>query len=325
MIRKLLLSLTILLVLSFGVVKADPQKWDMPLAYSATNYHSENAAAFAAVVTEATGGSLTIITHPNGSLYKGGEIFRAVRTGQAPIGERLISALGNEDPLFELDTLPFLATNFADAKRLHEAAKPDVQESLASKGVMMLYAVPWPPQGIYSKSPINSAADLKNAKFRAYNSATVRLAELMGAVPTKFEVAELSQAFATGQAESMISSASTGYDTKIWEYVDFWYDVQAWLPKNMVIVNLDAWKNLDESTQNIVLNAAAEAEANGWAKAESLAQWYAEQLAANGMTVQPAVDQLIADFRKIGEIMTMEWLERAGASGEALINAYKSM
>lgn len=325
MIQNFLLSLTILLALSFGVVKADFQKWDMPLAYSATNYHSENATAFASAVTEATGGSLTIITHPNGSLYKGDEIFRAVRIGQAPIGERLISALGNEDPLFELDTLPFLATSFAGAKKLHEAAKPEMQELLARMGVMMLYAVPWPPQGIYSKSPINSAADMKNVKFRAYNPATVRLAELMGAVPTKIEVAELSQAFATEQAESMISSSSTGYDTKIWEYVDFWYDVQAWLPKNMVIVNLDAWNNLEEATQNIVLNAAVEAEANGWAKAESLAQWYAEQLAANGMTVQPAGDQLMADFRIIGDIMTIEWLERAGASGDALINVYQSM
>ena len=325
MIRKLLLSLTILLALSFSVVKADSQKWDMPLAYSATNYHSENAAAFAAAVTEATGGSLTIVTHPSGSLYKGGEIFRAVRTGQAPIGERLISALGNEDPLFELDALPFLATSFGDAKKLHEAAKPEMQELLASKGVMMLYAVPWPPQGIYNKSPINSADDMKNIKFRAYNPATVRLAELMGAVPTKIEAAELSQAFATGQAESMVSSGSTGYDRKLWEYVDFWYDVQAWLPKNMVIVNLDVWNNLDEATQNIVLNAAAEAEANGWAKAESLAHWYAEQLAANGMTVQPAGEQLMADFRKIGEIMTSEWLERAGPAGEALIESYKSM
>ena len=325
MIRNLLLSLTILLVLSFSVVKADSLKWDMPLAYSATNYHSENAAAFAAAVTEATGGSLTIVTHPNGSLYKGGEIFRAVRTGQVPIGERLISALGNEDPLFELDTLPFLATGFEDAKKLHEAAKPEMQKLLASKGVMMLYAVPWPPQGIYNKSPISSASDMKNVKFRAYNPVTVRMAELMGAVPINIEVAELPQAFATGQAESMVSSSSTGYDTKIWKYVDYWYDVQAWLPKNMVVVNLDAWNNLDEATQNIVLNAAAEAEANGWAKAQSLAQWYAEQLAANGMTVQPAGDQLIADFRKIGETMTMEWLERAGASGEALINTYKSM
>ncbi len=323
--RTFKLLLAIVLGLGIGAANADSKTWDMPLAYSATNYHSENAAEFAAAVTEATGGELTIVTHPGGSLYKGGEIFRAVRTGQAPIGERLISALGNEDPIFEIDALPFLATSFADAKKLHEAAKPAMQEILASKGVMMLYAVPWPPQGIYSKHPLNSAAEMKDVKFRAYNAATARLAELMGAIPTKIEAAELSQAFATGVAESMISSGSTGYDRKLWEYVDYWYDVQAWLPKNMVIVNLDAWNSLDESTQNIVLDAAAEAEANGWAKAESLANWYREQLAANGMTVEAASEQLVADFKRIGEVMSQEWLDRAGESGQALIDSFKAM
>ncbi len=215
----------------------------MPLAYSATNYHSANAAKFAAAVTDATGGALEIVTHPGGSLYKGGEIFRAIRTGQAPIGERLISALGNEDPLFEIDALPFLATSFADAMKLYQASKPSMNEILGSKGLKLLYAVPWPPQGLYNINPVNSAADMKDMKFRAYNAATSRLAELMGAIPTKIEAAELSQAFATGVAQSMVSSGSTGYDRKIWEHVKYWYDVQAWLPKNMVIVNQDAWAN----------------------------------------------------------------------------------
>ena len=112
------------LVLSLGISVAMAEKWDMPLAYAATNYHSENAARFAAAVTAATGGELEVVTHPSGSLYKGGEIFRAVRTGQAPIGERLISALGNEDPLFEVDALPFLATSFDEAMKLYQASKP---------------------------------------------------------------------------------------------------------------------------------------------------------------------------------------------------------
>ena len=310
-------------VLAASAVQAE--KWDMPLAYSATNYHSENAAKFAAAVTEATGGSLEIVTHPGGSLYKGGEIFRAIRTGQAPIGERLISALGNEDPIFEIDALPFLATSFEDAMKLYEASKPAMQEILNSKGLTLLYAVPWPPQGLYNINPVNSAADMKGVKFRAYNAATSRLADLMGAVPTKIEAAELSQAFATGVAESMVSSGSTGYDRKIWEHVKYWYDVQAWLPKNMVIVNNDAWNGLDAATQEIVLNAAADAEKAGWAKASELADWYKEQLAANGMEISGPSDQLRADFMSIGETMTAEWLERAGDAGKAVVDAYKSM
>ncbi len=310
-----------LLLFAAGLAQA-AEKWDMPLAYAASNYHSENAAAFAEAVTAATGGELEIVTHPSGSLFKGGEIFRAVRTGQAPIGERLISALGNEDPLFEVDALPFLATSFEDAAKLYNASKPKLEEILDGKNLKLLYAVPWPPQGLYNKNPVNGAADMAGVKFRAYNAATSRLAELMGAVPTKIEAAEISQAFATGVADSMISSGSTGYDRKIWEHVKYWYDIQAWLPKNMVVVNKDAWAGLDAGTQQILLDEAAKAEKAGWAKAQELSDWYKEQLAANGMEVAPPGPQLKADFKAIGETMTKEWLERAGADGQAVIDAY---
>jgi len=301
------------------------EKWDMPLAYAASNFHSENAAAFAEDVTKATNGELTITTHPSGSLFKGGEIFRAVRTGQAPIGERLMSALGNEDPMFEVDALPFLATSFDDSWKLYQASKKTMEQILESKGVKLLYAVPWPPQGLYNKTAVMSKKDMRGVKFRAYNQATSRLAELMGAVPTKIEAAEIAQAFATGVADSMISSGATGYDRKIWEHVKYWYDVQAWLPKNMVIVNMDAWNALDEKTQGIVLEAAAKAEKNGWAKSKELANWYKEQLAANGMVVEGPSDQLRTDLLAIGETMTKEWLGRAGANGKSVLDAYRSM
>src|SRR3546814_277466 len=200
---------------------------------------------------------------PGGSLFSGGEIYRAVRTGQAPIGERLISALGNEDPLFEIDALPFLATSFDDAWKLYQASKPELEETLDAAGLKLLYTVAWPPQGLYAKKEINSTADMEGVKFRAYNAATEQLAQLMGAVPTKIEAAELTQAFATGVADSMISSGSTGYDSKIWDHVKDWYDVHACLPKNMVGVHKAAWEGLDETLQKVVLEAAANAEKIG--------------------------------------------------------------
>ena len=301
------------------------EKWDMPLAYAASNYHSENAAQFAEEVTKASGGELEIVAHPGGSLFGGGEIYRAVRTGQAPIGERLISALGNEDPLFEIDALPFLATSFEDSWKLYEASKPALEKTLDEAGLKLLYTVPWPPQGLYNKQPVETAADMEGVKFRAYNAATSRLAELMGAIPTKIEAAELSQAFATGVADSMISSGSTGYDRKIWEHVKYWYDVQAWLPKNMVVVNKAAWEGLSEDLQKVVLDAAAAAEKRGWDKARELSDWYKDQLAANGMVVEGPSTALKADFEKIGAAMTDEWLEKAGADGKAVIDAYKGM
>lgn len=309
--------------LGFGTGVAVAETWDMPLAYPATNYHSETAAEFANDVTAATGGEIEIVTHPNGSLFKGDEIFRAVRTGQAPIGERLISALANEHPLFEIDSIPFLATSFDDARKLYDASRPALESVLEEMGVKFLYATPWPPQGLYVKQEISSADDMQGVKFRAYNTATERLAELMGAVPTKIEAAELTQAFATGTVDSMISSGATGYDSKLWEHVDYWYDVQAWLPKNMVIVNQEAFDSLVDEHQQALLDAAAEAEERGWQKAQELADWYKEQLAAEGMEVGPPGEQLQKDFEAIGETMTQEWLDQVGEKGQMVIDAYE--
>jgi TRAP-type C4-dicarboxylate transport system substrate-binding protein len=315
-----------LLAAAIGLVAAPAgaETWDLPVAYPASNYHTENAVQFAKEVTEATGGELEIVVHPGGSLFKGDEIKRAVQTGQVPIGERLISALGNEDPVFETDALPFLATSFEESRKLYEAQKPQLERILGEQGMMLLYAVAWPPQGLYANKPIEQASDMQGVKFRAYNAMTSRVAELMGAVPTQIEEAELSQAFATGVAESMISSGATGYDRKLWEHTDYWYDIQAWLPKNMVIVNTEAFEALPEEQRQAILDAAASAEERGWQKAEELAGWYKEQLAAEGMKVQPPGDQLKADFQEIGEQMTKEWLERAGEPGQEIIDAYKA-
>lgn len=316
---------TIALAAGLSAGAGAAEKWDMPLAYPASNYHSETAAAFAKGVTEATGGEIEIVTHPGGSLFKGDEIFRAVRSGQAPVGERLISALSNEDPVFEVDALPFLATSFDGAWDLYQASKPTMEKVLADKGVKLLYAVAWPPQGLYTTKAVAKVEDMNDIKFRAYNAATTRLAELMGAVPTKIEAAELGQAFATGVAESMISSGATGYDMKIWEHVNYWYDTQAWLPKNMVIINLDTWNGLDEKTQGVILEEAAKAEKAGWDKARELSDWYKDELAKNGMTIEPPSAELAAGFAKIGETMTDEWLVKAGDNGKAVVEAYKKM
>jgi TRAP-type C4-dicarboxylate transport system substrate-binding protein len=313
----------VMLGLSTGGAAAET--WDMPLAYPATNYHSETAAEFANDVTAATGGEIEVVTHPNGTLFKGDEIFRAVRTGQAPIGERLISALGDEHPLFEIDSIPFLATNFDDARKLYDASRPALETVLEDMGLRFLYATPWPPQGLYVKQPIDSVADMQGAKFRAYNAATERLAELMGAVPTKIEAADLSQAFAAGTVDSMISSGATGYDSRLWEHVDYWYDIQAWLPKNMVIVHLDTWDALDAGTQAKITEAAAAAQERGWARAEELAGWYRTELANRGLTIEDPGPGLAQGFQDIGDAMMNEWLEKAGELGEKVIEAYGAM
>jgi TRAP-type C4-dicarboxylate transport system substrate-binding protein len=297
----------------------------MPMAYPDSNFHTENGKAFAACVGEATGGALDIVVHGGGSLFGGADIKRAVQTGQALIGERLLSAHANEDPLFGVDSIPFLATSYEASDKLWQATRPALEELADSQNMVLLYAVPWPPQGLYTKKEINAASDLEGVKFRAYNAATARMAELTGAVPVQIEAAELSQALATGVAESFISSGSTGYDSKVWEQLSHWYEVNAWLPRNHVLVNKQAWDGLDDGTREALLDCAAEAEARGTARSEELNGWYKEQLIANGMTVTPPGDQLRADLEAIGATMTEEWLATAGDTGAAVIETYRGM
>jgi TRAP-type C4-dicarboxylate transport system substrate-binding protein len=298
-------------------------KWNLPAGYPADNPHSENLALFAKDVAAATGGKLQITVHPNASLFKAPDIKRAVQTGQVQMGEVLMSLHENEDPIYGVDVVPFLATSFAESKKLWLASKPAIEKKLASQGMILLFAVPWAPQGIYAKKDINTVEDMKGLKWRAYNVGTARIGELVGAQSVTVQAAELAQALATGVVNAFMTSAATGYDSKAWESVDHFYDTQAWIPKNMTIVNKAAFDALDKPTQETLLKAAATAETRGWKMWEDKSGWYLEQLKSHGMKVQPPSPQLQAGLKKIGEQLTADWLKKAGAAGEAVIAAYK--
>jgi TRAP-type C4-dicarboxylate transport system substrate-binding protein len=302
---------------------ATAETWDMPLAYPATNFHSETAAAFGICVTEGTGGEIEIVTHPNGALFSGGDIKRAVQTGQAPIGERLLSAHANEDALFGYDSVPFLATSFEEAEKLAEAAEPVVEELLTEQNLVLLYSTPWPPQGLYAPKPITSAEDLAGLKFRAYNAATARLAELADMQPVQIEAAELSQALATGVTEAFISSGATGYDESVWEHLSHFYTVDAWLPRNTVFVNRDAWDGVSEEHRQVMRDCAETAAAEGLAQAKELTEFYLDGLREGGMTVEEPQNELREDLREFGQVMTDEWLEQTGERGATIVDAYR--
>lgn len=302
---------------------AAAEVWDMPMAYSGSNFHSATGAEFAQCVTTGTGGEIEVVTHPGGSLFAGADIKRAIQTGQVPIGERLLSGHQNEDALFGFDSIPFLVGSFDEHGMLWEAAEPTIRELLDGQNLHLLYSVPWPPQGLYFNQEVNSVADMEGIRFRSYNNATNRLAELTGMLPVQIEAAEISQAFATGVASSMVSSGSTGYDRRVWESLSHFYEVDAWLPRNYIMVNGDVWADTSEANQNVI-NACAElAQYAGTWRAREYTGFTLAGLAAGGMTVQPAGDALMDELRAIGETMTAEWLEAAGEEGAAIVDAYR--
>ena len=309
--------------LTFGSTPFAQTKWDLPAGYPATNFHTVNLTEFANEVEKATGGKLKITVHANASLFKAPEIKRAVQGGQAQIGEILLVNFENENPIFGTDGIPFLASSFADSKKLYAAQKPVLDKLLGAQGMKLLYAVAWPPQGLYVKKELASVADMRGVKWRAYSPATAKMAELIGAQPVTIQAAEVSQAFATGVVDSMMSSGATGYDSKIYESVKYWYDTQAWLPKNAIIVNLKAFNALDAATQVALTKAALEAETRGWASSAEKNEWYKAELTKKGMKILPPTPKLAADLKQVGTIMLADWEKKAGPDGQAILSAYR--
>ena len=321
-----LLWLALAGVVAFASGPAAAQtKWNLPAAYPADNPHSENLVAFAKDIEAATGGKLQIQVHANASLFKAPEIKRAVQTGQAQMGELLLSIHENEDAVYGIDVVPFLAVSFPDAMKLYKASKPAIEKKLAAQGIMLLMAVPWAPQGIYVKKDLNTIDDMKGLKWRAYNVGTARIGEIVGAQSVTVQAAELPQALATGVVNSFMSSGGTGYDSKVWESLTHFYDTQAWIPKNYTIVNKAAFDALDKPTQEAIVKAAATAEARGWKAWQDKSGWYLDQLKAKGMKVQAPSDVLATGFKKVGEQLTPAWLTTAGAEGQAMVDAYKTL
>jgi TRAP-type transport system periplasmic protein len=323
--RRLAAAAAVVLGLMLALPALAQTRWDLPTAYPANNFHTENLQQFVSDVDKATGGKLKIQLHPNASLFKAPEIKRAVQGGQAQAGEILLVNFENEDPLYGIDGVPFLATSYGEAFKLYKAEHKALDDKLAKQGMMLLYTVPWPPQGIYTNRTLNSAADMKGLKWRAYSPATSKIAELVGAQPVTVQAAEVSQALATGVIDSYMSSGATGYDSKTYEHLKHFYDTQAWLPKNAVIVNRGAFDALDKPTQAALLKAAAAAETRGWKLSEEKTGWYVDQLRQKGMTIDKPSEQLTADMRKVGNVMLADWLRKSGPDGKKIIDQYRAL
>ena len=302
---------------------ASAETWDMPTPYPDATFHTVNIAEFASDVSEATDGALEITVHSAGSLFKHPEISKAVRSGQVPIGEFFLSLLANDDAVFGADSLPFLATSYEDAQKLWDAQKDVITKLLDEQGLMPLYAVPWPPQGLYTTKEINSVEDLAGLKFRTYNATLEEFANLAGAAPTQVEVPDIPQAFSTGRVEAMITSPSTGANSQAWDFLSHYTDIQAWIPKNIVVVNKRSFQRLDEETKQAVLDAAAAAETRGWEMSQKETDEQTAVLEENGITIVEPSEELMTGLREIGEQMLANWKEEAGEDGAALLDAYQ--
>jgi len=300
-------------------------KWDLPTGYATNTFQTENVQQFADDVAKATGGKLKITVHAGASLYKMPEIKRAVQSGQTQAGEFILSAYANENPLFGVDSIPFLATSYGAAQKLYTASKPATEKLLADQGLKLLFSVPWPGQSLYSGKPMKTMDDFKGTKMRAYNPATTKIAQLVKAQPVTIQLAELGQALATGAVDNFLTSSASGVDSKLYEQTKFFYIVNAWLPRNATVVNKKAFEALDKATQDVVVAAGKAAEERGWATSRAKDMAYVKDLTKNGMTTGLASDEIREGLNKIGDTMTEDWIKSAGPDGKAIIDAYRKL
>jgi TRAP-type C4-dicarboxylate transport system substrate-binding protein len=313
------------LALACGLVSsaAAQTQWDLPTNYAAGAFHTKNIAQFAADVDRVTGGSLKIVVHPAGAMIKHAEIKRSVSDGKVAAGEVLISLAADEAPVYGVDSIPFLATGYDGARKLYDAQKPYLEKQLVSEGLVLLFSVPWPPQGIYAKREIKSIDDLKGMKFRAYNAMTKRIAELASAEPAQIEIGDLPAAFASGRVDVMITSASSGVQSKAEEYLTHYVDTQAWLPRNMVFASKAAFDRLSAAEKMALIDAAKAAEERGWKLSIEEMTIKTKALKDAGIIVILPSPTLEAGLARIGSVIAQEWAASAGADGKALLAAYR--
>jgi TRAP-type C4-dicarboxylate transport system substrate-binding protein len=300
-------------------------RWQFATPFPESNFHTQNVREFVKDMEASTSGRLAVTLHTNASLLRAPEIKRGVQTGQVQLGEVLISAYANEDPMFEADAIPMLVTNFTQARILAGLQRPFVQARLQRQGMTLLYMVPWPGAGFFTNAPLASLEGLRGTKFRAFNAATERFAALVGATPTLVQVAEIAQAFTTGVVNSMVTSASLGVSIQAWDYTKHFVPVGFTRTKNMVFCSTRALNALPAATQQAIQNAAERAEQRGWALAEEQEVSPQLRLAERGMRVtDPAPTALMEGLARVGETMVGEWLQKAGPDGRKLIESYQA-
>lgn len=296
--------------------------WRLATGYPAENFHTVNLLAMAREVALATQGQLRIEVHPKNTLVALNAIRAAVQDGKLEAGEAIMSSLVADVPMAGADSVPFITRGYADAMRLWRIQRPLIERAFAQRGLRVLYAVAWPPQGLYANRPLGGMGDLRGLRMRAYNATTARIATLMGAVPVDVPATELDRALADGRIDCMMTSAVTGVESRVWQSMRFFYDIDAWFPKNLVFANGKAWEALPAALRAALETASAAAESRGWAASAAAAARSLDELRRNGVKTEPVPYLFSRDLQRLGEHFSLDWVRQVGVGANEVFIPY---
>lgn len=296
--------------------------WIMASGNPESSYFTQNIRQFIDEVEERSAGELRIDLRANDTLIKHDAIKRAVQTGQVQIGEIRPGVYGNEDPMYILDSIPGVASDYEQARQLLEAQLPYFEDLLGRQGLRALVWAPWPGQGFFTTSPLESLDDMRGKKIRIYSQPTQQMAERLGFRATILPFAEVSQAYATGMIDSLFTSPQTGIDVQIWDYAKHFTYTGTMHNKNAVIVNERAFRSLDEDLQRIVLEAGQRATERGWEMSRRAGAENDEVIESHGVVITDASDDIQQAITAIGDEMLAEWRESAAAPAVEALDRY---
>jgi TRAP-type C4-dicarboxylate transport system substrate-binding protein len=314
-------AILIAVLAAAGAVHAQTS-WKLATGYRAESFHTQNIQQFSRDVESATRGELLIQVFPNNTLVKLADISAAVQQGKAEAGETIMTSMVKEIPLAGADSVPFVVNSYKDAQRLWKLQRPGLEKHFAERGMKLLYAVPWPPQGLHSNKPVRGPTDFRGTQMRTYNQTTMRIAEMLGAKPVDVAMVDVGKALAEGRMDNMITSALTGVENKVWGPIKYYYEINAWFPKNAVFVNSKAFEALKPEARAAVLKAAAEAEVRGWQASQALATSATEELRVNGVKVERIPPELDQEIKRMGEKFSREWIRSVGNEANDIFVPY---
>lgn len=306
------MKLILIAALCAATVTHAQTTWKLATGYRAESFHTENIVQFGKDVEAVTKGQLKIEVAPNNTLFKLADIRQAVQGGKADAGETIMSSMVKDIPIAGADSIPFVVSSYSDAERLWKLQRPGIEKHFSHRGLKLLYAVPWPPQGLHSNKPVRSLSDFKGTHMRTYNETTLRIAEMLGAKPVDIATADVGKALAEGRMDNMITSALTGVENKVWGPIKYYYEINAWFPKNVVFVNSKAFDALSPTARNAVMKAAADAETRGWQASQALAVRATEELRQNGIRIERIPADVEQEIKRMGERFSREWVRSVG-------------
>lgn len=303
---------------------AESVTWEANAVYPEDNHTTKALMDLAEKVKEDTDGSVDINVMAGGALgYEGPELLTAVKDNSVTVSDMLTSGVAGDEPLFDIVTLPFLIQDFEEAKILNDIARPYFDEVAEEKwNQKILYIAPWPFAGFWTQDKVESVDDMQGLKMRTYDKNGALVVEAGKGTPHPLPFSEVYSSLSTGVIDSVLTSSPTAVDAKFWEVLDYYAPVNATMATSFVSVNLDEFNKLDEETQDLIMAAAEEIEADVWEEAVALDDDQVGVSVDNGIEVLDISDEFKEELSELTEDIRADWLEDAPEEAKEIIEKF---